>query len=177
MCIRDRKEGAAFGSSTIGGGRKTLVEYVSANPTGPLHVGHGRGAAAGDSLARILRRAGYDVTTEYLSLIHIYLLEKAGIRTTPCIIVTTHDDDANIYLTLYTRRLRPDAQIISRASLDRNINGLHMAGADVVLSLSSLVSSTIMNLLLPDRLLMLNERLVVFCYTIHGLSLIHISSR
>lgn len=59
------KEGAAFGSSTIGGGRKTLVEYVSANPTGPLHVGHGRGAAAGDSLARILRRAGYDVTTEY----------------------------------------------------------------------------------------------------------------
>ena len=59
------KEGAAFGSSTIGGGRKTLVESVSANPTGPLHVGHGRGAAAGDSLARILRRAGYDVTTEY----------------------------------------------------------------------------------------------------------------
>lgn len=59
------KEGAAFGSSTIGGGRKTLVECVSANPTGPLHVGHGRGAAAGDSLARILRRAGYDVTTEY----------------------------------------------------------------------------------------------------------------
>lgn len=59
------KEGAAFGSSTIGGGRKNLVEYVSANPTGPLHVGHGRGAAAGDSLARILRRAGYDVTTEY----------------------------------------------------------------------------------------------------------------
>ena len=59
------KEGAAFGSSTIGGGRKTLVEYVSANPTGPLHVGHGRGAAAGDSLGRILRRAGYDVTTEY----------------------------------------------------------------------------------------------------------------
>ncbi len=59
------KEGAAFGSSTIGGGRKTLVEYVSANPTGPLHVGHGRGAAAGDSLARILRSAGYDVTTEY----------------------------------------------------------------------------------------------------------------
>ena len=59
------KEGAAFGSSTIGGGRKTLVEYVSANPTGPRHVGPGRGAAAGDSLARILRRAGYDVTTEY----------------------------------------------------------------------------------------------------------------
>ena len=59
------KEGAAFGSSTIGGGRKTLVEYVSANPTGPLHVGHGRGAAPGGTQARILRRVGYDVTTEY----------------------------------------------------------------------------------------------------------------
>ena len=57
--------GSDFGSSTVGAGKKTLVEYVSANPTGPLHVGHGRGAAAGDSIARILRKAGYDVTTEY----------------------------------------------------------------------------------------------------------------
>lgn len=57
--------GVRYGNSTAGAGKKTLVEYVSANPTGPLHVGHGRGAACGDSLARILRRAGYDVTTEY----------------------------------------------------------------------------------------------------------------
>lgn len=54
-----------FGSSTTGQGRKILLEYVSANPTGPLHIGHGRGAAVGDSLARVLRFAGYDVTTEY----------------------------------------------------------------------------------------------------------------
>ncbi len=59
------RQGAAYGQTDMGAGRRTLVEYVSANPTGPLHVGHGRGAAAGDSLARILRRAGYDVTTEY----------------------------------------------------------------------------------------------------------------
>lgn len=58
-------QGKDFGHSDIGHGRKTLVEYVSANPTGPLHVGHGRGAAAGDSLTRILRKAGFDVTTEY----------------------------------------------------------------------------------------------------------------
>ena len=45
--------GAAYGQSSVGQGRKTLVEYVSANPTGPLHVGHGRGAAVGDSLARL----------------------------------------------------------------------------------------------------------------------------
>ncbi len=57
--------GAKYGNTQTGEGKKTLVEYVSANPTGPLHVGHGRGAACGDSLARLLRRAGYDVTTEY----------------------------------------------------------------------------------------------------------------
>lgn len=55
----------AFGSLTYGNNRKVNVEYVSANPTGPLHIGHGRGAAVGDSMARILRFAGYDVSTEY----------------------------------------------------------------------------------------------------------------
>lgn len=57
--------GADYGRCDVGRGKKTLVEYVSANPTGPLHVGHGRGAAVGDSIARLLRRAGYDVDTEY----------------------------------------------------------------------------------------------------------------
>jgi arginyl-tRNA synthetase len=46
-------------------GKKALVEFVSANPTGPLHIGHGRGAAVGDSLVRILRFAGYTVSSEY----------------------------------------------------------------------------------------------------------------
>ena len=58
-------EGGAYGASGTGAGRKVLLEYVSANPTGPLHVGHGRGAAVGDSLARLLRKAGYAVDTEY----------------------------------------------------------------------------------------------------------------
>lgn len=57
--------GGAYGASDAGRGRKVLLEYVSANPTGPLHVGHGRGAAVGDSLARLLRKAGYAVDTEY----------------------------------------------------------------------------------------------------------------
>jgi arginyl-tRNA synthetase len=57
--------GERYGASAFGGGRKVQVEFVSANPTGPLHIGHGRGAALGDALARILRAAGYDVTTEY----------------------------------------------------------------------------------------------------------------
>ena len=65
VVLEAEEQGDAFGASDAGKGRKCLVEYVSANPTGPLHVGHGRGAAAGDSLARILRKAGYEVTTEY----------------------------------------------------------------------------------------------------------------
>jgi len=59
------REGAAYGSLAIGAGTKIQVEFVSANPTGPLHIGHGRGAAVGDSLARVLRAAGFTVETEY----------------------------------------------------------------------------------------------------------------
>ena len=58
-------QGEAFGRSTIGGKKKVQVEFVSANPTGPLHVGHGRGAAYGASLSSLLAYAGWDVTREY----------------------------------------------------------------------------------------------------------------
>lgn len=58
-------KGEAYGQSDLGAGRKIQVEFVSANPTGPLHIGHGRGAAVGDCLARILRAAGFEVETEY----------------------------------------------------------------------------------------------------------------
>jgi arginyl-tRNA synthetase len=54
-----------YGASAIGNGKKIQVEFVSANPTGPLHVGHGRGAAVGDSVANILSFCGYDVQREY----------------------------------------------------------------------------------------------------------------
>jgi len=58
-------EGARYGSSILGGEQKVQVEFVSANPTGPLHVGHGRGAAYGASLSSLLAFAGWDVTREY----------------------------------------------------------------------------------------------------------------
>ncbi|MCH9755135.1 arginine--tRNA ligase [Rickettsiella endosymbiont of Litargus connexus] len=54
-----------FGTSNLGNNEPILVEFVSANPTGPLHVGHGRGAAYGDSIARLLRAVGYQVCAEY----------------------------------------------------------------------------------------------------------------
>lgn len=59
-------EGRNYGRSKIGGGRKANVEYVSANPTGPMHVGHCRGAVVGDTLANLMAFAGYDVTKEYV---------------------------------------------------------------------------------------------------------------
>ena len=57
--------GEAFGNSAAGQHRRVNVEYVSANPTGPMHIGHCRGAVVGDALANLLSRAGYDVTKEY----------------------------------------------------------------------------------------------------------------
>lgn len=58
-------EGDRFGHSDVGAGEKVQVEFVSANPTGPLHVGHGRGAAVGDVLCRLLAATGHDVTREF----------------------------------------------------------------------------------------------------------------
>ncbi|MBZ9567479.1 arginine--tRNA ligase [Modicisalibacter tunisiensis] len=57
--------GDTYGRSLVGAGEKVQVEFVSANPTGPLHVGHGRGAAIGDCLCRLLEATGYDVTREF----------------------------------------------------------------------------------------------------------------
>jgi arginyl-tRNA synthetase len=59
------REGASYGKSTLGAGEKVNVEYVSANPTGPMHVGHCRGAVFGDALCSLLQFSGYDVTREY----------------------------------------------------------------------------------------------------------------
>lgn len=59
------QSGRGYGNSSQGEGRRVNVEYVSANPTGPMHVGHGRGAVYGDALATLLLKAGYEVTKEY----------------------------------------------------------------------------------------------------------------
>src|ERR1700720_4356164 len=59
------RAGTAFGASELGGGERVNVEFVSANPTGPMHVGHGRGAVVGDVLAGVLAKAGFSVQREY----------------------------------------------------------------------------------------------------------------
>jgi Trk K+ transport system NAD-binding subunit len=134
------------------------------------------GGRVGRSVAETLKERGIDyrvvekkpgIASKDHHFIHgsagdLETLIKAGINQTPSIIITTHNDDLNIYLTIYCRRLRPDVQIISRASLDRNINTLHRAGANLVMSYSSLCTTTIMNLLKPEKILMLSEGLNVF---------------
>ena len=90
------------------------------------------------------------------------VLERAGLADTPSVIVTTHDDDVNVYLTIYCRRLRPDVQIIARARLDRNVSTLHRAGADFVLSYASTGANAIWNVLSRDNTLQLAEGLDVF---------------
>jgi Trk K+ transport system NAD-binding subunit len=90
------------------------------------------------------------------------VLKEAGIDEAPAVVITTHDDDMNVYLTNYCRRLRPDVQIIARARLDRNVTTLHRAGADSVLSYASTGANALWNLLTADNTLQLAEGLDVF---------------
>jgi voltage-gated potassium channel len=85
------------------------------------------------------------------------VLEKAGILDAHSALITTHDDDINIYLTIYCRELRPKMQLISRATFEKNINTLHRAGADFVMSYASMGANIIFNILEGQDVLMLAE--------------------
>lgn len=97
------------------------------------------------------------------------VLMKAGIKHASTVIVTPHDDDLNIYLTLYCRRLRPDIQIITRAVYDKNIATLHRAGADFVMSYASLGANSIFNIMEKADVLMVAEGLNIFKTTAQGI--------
>lgn len=90
------------------------------------------------------------------------VLTAAGLMQASAAVITTHDDDVNVYLAIYCRRLRPDMQVIARANLDRNVSTLYRAGADVVLSYASTGASAIWNSLRPEDTLLLAEGLEVF---------------
>ncbi|MBL0732477.1 MAG: NAD-binding protein, partial [Desulfosarcina sp.] len=144
-----------------------------------LILGGGRvGRAAAEALEE--RQIAYHVVEKNQKLLEnnknyvhgnaadINTLCKAGIREAPSVIITTHDDAMNIYLTIYCRRLQPDIQIISRATLDRNISKLHKAGADLVMSYASMGANIIINLLKPDEVLMFEEGLNIFSAAVHS---------
>jgi Trk K+ transport system NAD-binding subunit len=134
------------------------------------------GGRVGSATARALteRGLGYRIVEQNPELVRepeafvlgnaaeLSVLKKAGIDEAPAAIITTHDDDMNVYLTIYCRRLRPDIQIISRVALERNISSLHRAGADFVMSYASMGANAVFNLLERGGTLMVAEGLDVF---------------
>ncbi len=92
----------------------------------------------------------------------IETLQKAWVEKAPAALITTRDDDMNIYLTKYLRSLRQDLQILSRANQDRNVSTLHRAGADFVMSYASLGANAIFNFLRKEDTLLLAEGLNIF---------------
>jgi voltage-gated potassium channel len=90
------------------------------------------------------------------------VLKKAGVRDASTLIITTHDDDLNVALTIFFRRLRANWQILCRSNLDRNVKTLSRAGADLVLSYASMGANSVYNLLRGGDHLLLAEGLSLF---------------
>lgn len=90
------------------------------------------------------------------------VLREAGIDQASSVLITTHDDDVNIYLAIYARRLRPECRIVARANLDRNVSTLYRAGADDVLSYAATGSAAIWNHFRGNDTLVVAEGLSVF---------------
>jgi Trk K+ transport system NAD-binding subunit len=136
----------------LGGGRvgKAAAEALEAHGIAYRIIERNRRLVADDD--RFVLGSGADIDT----------LNRAGIEAAPSIIITTHDDHTNIYLTIYCRKLRPDIQIISRANTERTVHKLHSAGADQVMSYASLAAGMIFNLLRPHGLQILAEGLNLF---------------
>ncbi|HEY5658381.1 MAG TPA: NAD-binding protein [Myxococcota bacterium] len=134
------------------------------------------GGRVGRATARALKRRGVDYRIveklpervrdpeKYVlgSAADLAVLHEAGIRETSTAIITPHDDDLNVYLTIYCRQLRPDIQILSRATHERNVPTLHRAGADIVLSYASMGVNAVMNLLQRSKILLVAEGLDLF---------------
>ena len=95
------------------------------------------------------------------------VLFKAGLKEAHTALVTTHDDDVNIYLTIYCRQLCPQMQIISRANFEKNVNTLHRAGADFVMSYASMGANSIFNILEGQDVLVLAEGLNIFNHKVN----------
>ena len=153
-----------------------LVIY-DANPNPVLVIGGGK---VGRSAARALKRRGIPVHVverkrELEAKIagipdRLYLgdaadrdiLAEAGIEETPSVLLTTHDDAMNVYLTVYCRRLNPEARILTRVTHERNVEAIQRAGADFVLSYGSLGIQTVFSIVRGRELIMLGEGVDLF---------------
>ena len=145
-------------------------QIPSQNSAPILILGGGRvGRATGRALAarnvdyRIIEKDPSRIKNIQNSIVgdasDLEVLKEAGIDETPCVIITTHDDDVNVYLTIYCRSLRPDIEIITRTTIERNLAAIHRAGADYVMSYASMGANAILNLLRKNDILMVAEGL------------------
>lgn len=136
-------------------------------------IGGGRvGRAAGNALSR--RGMDYRIVERLPERVRdrekyvegdaaeLEVLEAAGLMDATTALITTSNDDTNVYLTIYCRRLRPDIQIISRSNLERNVPALHRAGSDFVLSYATMGASGMLNVLKRSDSVMLAEGLHFF---------------
>ncbi len=148
-----------------------IIYNVSTDPI--LILGGGRvGRAAARALAireidwRIVELAPDHILDAERTIVgdaaDIEVLQRAGVQKAPAVLITTHDDDLNVYLTIYLRSLRPDIQIISRATRERNVAAMHRAGADFVQSFASMGATSMFNLLHRSRIVSIAEGLDVF---------------
>jgi voltage-gated potassium channel len=141
-------------------------------------IGAGRvGRATGRALAQLEmdyvivdRDPGRQLPEHFLagSAADLETLEQAGLPEAPAVIITPHEDDMNIYLTIYCRKLRPDIQIIARGTVESNTARLHRAGADIVMSYASMGANILFNLLRREDMLMVAEGLNVFRVAVPG---------
>ena len=95
------------------------------------------------------------------------VLKKAGLDEAHTVLITTHSDDVNIYLTIYCRQLIPNMQIISRTTYEKNISTMHRAGADFVMTYASMGANSIFNILEGQDVLVLAEGLNIFNHKVN----------
>lgn len=144
---------------------------VSGDPV--IIIGNGRiGQATAAALAqrgidfRIIEQNARRVTMPEKTVVgnaaDLDVLARAGMGAAPTVVITTHNDDTNLYLTLHCRRLRPDVEIIARCTVDRHVAALHKAGADFVQSYASIGATAIFNLLQRSRVVTVAQGLDVF---------------
>ena len=138
-----------------------------------LIVGGGRvGRATAAALAereipwtmieKLAERVRYPDRTYVGDASEFELLVKAGLHEAASVIVTTHDDDTNLFLTIFLRKLRPRTQIICRCTHEANVERLHRAGADLVMSYASMSANAVFNHLKDGDTLLLAEGVSVF---------------
>ena len=154
-------------------------DFLVTEPTDDpiLLIGGGR---VGQAAARALREKGQSVhiveldptlreTLEEVAdrvvignAANLDVMKEAGIAKAPSVLLTTRDDATNIFITVYSHRLNPECRIVSRVTHDHNLDAIHRAGANFVLSESSLGARILTNLLLGGELVTLGENVEIF---------------